>query len=147
MTGLITGGSNVEPVSGMSIPRTKERMRKMTEGKTWFDRGWYSESYMERAEFNIDPRTVEIVWEDNPGGGWDWEVAAIVRRKIGDDYEWAVYEDSGCSCNGPYEQTPDYYDLSWEKDPRVVLKGAVKGKTVEELYSATKAVRKAIRGE
>lgn len=113
---------------------------------TWDKRSWYSRDYLERAEFEIDPRAVEIVWEDDDGGGYEWDITAIVRRKIGDRYEWAVYEDSGCSCTGPYEMDPGHYDLSWEQDPRVVLRRAVEGKTVEDVVSATKAIREAIRG-
>ena len=57
--------------------------------------------------------SVLILWDVQDGGGYDWWITAIVMNSRG---EYALYSDSGCSCNGPYECGWDEYDLSWNAD-------------------------------
>jgi len=66
---------------------------------------------------NDSPSTgVFILWEDEPSGGYEWEIDAIVGRQVGDKWEFAHYSDSGCSCNGAYDEGPEAYDLAWTDD-------------------------------
>jgi hypothetical protein len=63
----------------------------------------------------------EILWEFNASEMYEWNVVAIVRNSERPD-EFAVYSDSGCSCNGPYELNEYndvlawFEDLSWTRD-------------------------------
>lgn len=66
---------------------------------------------------------VFILWEDEPSGGYEWEIDAIVGRKAGDKWEFAHYKDSGCSCNGAYEEGPEAYDLAWVEDITTLVPG------------------------
>lgn len=60
------------------------------------------------------PTGVEIIWEHDEGG-YDWQAVAIITRTRGEDMfrEYAVYEDSGCSCSYAFEEHPDRYDFAW----------------------------------
>lgn len=64
--------------------------------------------------------SVRIIFEEN-SGGYEWDIVAIVRNEKN---EYAVYSDSGCSCNGPYEDSPDKYDLAWTTDLVSVVREA-----------------------
>lgn len=43
------------------------------------------------------------------GGGYDWNLLEVWRRES--DGAIFFYEDAGCSCNGPYEDTRSWDDL------------------------------------
>jgi hypothetical protein len=73
---------------------------------------------------NLNGEGVEIVIDDDGGAGYDWDITSLVRRPVGDVFEYAIYEDSGCSCRSPYEESPSYYDLSWSLDPFALIKKA-----------------------
>ena len=64
------------------------------------------------SEWQNSDRTenVLIVWELNSSMGYDWECTSIVMNSRG---EYALYSDSGCSCNGAYEEGWNKYDLAW----------------------------------
>lgn len=55
----------------------------------------------------------EVVWDFASGGGYEWEIVAIVRREVNGDLQYAVYSDGGCSCNHEYQEGPETYDLEW----------------------------------
>lgn len=57
--------------------------------------------------------SVLIVWEMTSGGGYDWDCTSIVLNSRG---EYALYSDSGCSCNMEYQSGWDQYDLAWTND-------------------------------
>jgi hypothetical protein len=62
---------------------------------------------------------VEIIAEvDRDDLCYEWETVAIVRRPVGADWEYALYDNCGCSCTYAFESNPDSCDLSWE--PTVV---------------------------
>lgn len=88
-----------------------------------------------KYEYGGDEPTVYILAEDNDGSGYDWDITAIVARKIGDTWEYAVYEDGGCSCNGAYENSPEEYDLAWNDNSFAVFKAAAVGMTVADRAS------------
>lgn len=75
-------------------------------------RDWKQYKY-EYGEESV-PTGVEIVWE-HLAGDYDWQAVAIITRTRGDDMfrEYAVYEDSGCSCRYAFEDHPDQYDFAW----------------------------------
>lgn len=65
--------------------------------------------------------TVLIVWELSSSMGYDWEITSIVMNSRG---EYALYSDSGCSCNGEYMWGWDHYDLAWTNNLNEVKRQA-----------------------
>ena len=75
-------------------------------------REWKKFSWRDGSE----PTGIFVLWEDEPSGGYEWEIDAIIGRKVGDKWEFAHYEDSGCSCNSAYEDDPRTVDFAWTDD-------------------------------
>jgi len=69
---------------------------------------------------NTPPDYVEIVW-DHDTGGYEWSVIAFLRRPRGAEWEYAAYNDSGCSCNYAYEDAPKSCDLDWTPSVAVAV--------------------------
>ena len=81
---------------------------------------------------------IEIIWETDAGGGYDWEIVAIIAKPLDDGtYEYAVYNDAGCSCNYAYEMGPDSYDFAWTKDFREI--GRQSRSWIDNMYSLDSA--------
>lgn len=64
---------------------------------------------------------VIIVWDVSSYADYDWWMTAIVLNSNG---EYAIYSDSGCSCNGAYEKGWDEYGLAWTNDLNEVKRQA-----------------------
>lgn len=62
-----------------------------------------------------------VLWDVSSSAGYDWWTTAIVMNSKG---EYAVYSDSGCSCNGAFERGWDKYDLAWNADLNEVKRQA-----------------------
>lgn len=73
--------------------------------------------------YNKENATVTILWEYDSVPDYDWWKFAIVRNEKG---EFAIYNDSGCSCNSPYESDPEDYDLAWNNSLLAVVTSARK---------------------
>lgn len=56
---------------------------------------------------------VIIVWDVSSYADYDWWITAIVLNSRG---EYALYSDSGCSCNAAFDMGWDEFDLSWTND-------------------------------
>lgn len=100
-------------------------MREWDRSSTY---NWETNKY----EYDKSETPVYILAEEWDGEGYDWGITSIVARKVGDTFEYAVYEDGGCSCNSAYEGNPEGYDLSWNTDAKAVLKSAVSDMTVAD---------------
>jgi hypothetical protein len=57
--------------------------------------------------------SILVIWDVKSYIDYDWWITAIVMNSRG---EYALYTDSGCSCNSPYEEGWDEYDLAWTND-------------------------------
>jgi hypothetical protein len=64
---------------------------------------------------------------------YDWTHIAIVRNDKG---EYAMYSDSGCSCNWAYEKSPDEYDLAWTNDLMQVIREVRQAIRSDSWYTA-----------
>lgn len=70
---------------------------------------------------------VEIIYAYEPGGSYEWDVSALVRRQKSDGvYEYAAYIDHGCSCTTSFDGHPDSYDLAWTDRPWQAYDEAIK---------------------
>lgn len=60
---------------------------------------------------DITPNEPRILWDLDTGAHYEWDTIALVER----DGVYAIYSDSGCSCNYAYEANWSA-DLSWSPD-------------------------------
>lgn len=91
-----------------------------------------------------DWEDVQILWESNGGGGWNWDVVALLKRQLPDGpTEYAVYSDGGCSCRCAYEDSPDSYDFAWVQDPQSLADELRREISGQDLDAADKATAKA----
>lgn len=88
---------------------------------------------------------VDELFSSDDGGGYDWDVEALVARTLDDGRrEYAHYSDGGCSCNYPYESDLESYDLAWDTNLRAVadsVRNAIHG-DIDALAELNKAVQK-----
>ena len=71
---------------------------------------------------------IDFLHTSDAGGGYEWWECALVARTLDDGRrEYACYEDSGCSCNYPFEDEPEFYDLAWTTNIREALDRATRG--------------------
>lgn len=72
---------------------------------------------------NGENATHTILWEYDSVPDYDWWTFSIVRNEKG---EFAIYSDSGCSCNWAYEGDPEDYDLAWDASLLAIVTSARK---------------------
>jgi hypothetical protein len=88
---------------------------------------------------------IDILFESDGGGGYDWDVDALVARTLDDGRrEYAHYSDAGCSCNWAYEDDVESYDLAWDINLRAVadqVRNAIRG-DIDGLAKLNTAVQK-----
>ena len=65
---------------------------------------------------------VIVLWDISSSADYDWWETAIVMNSRG---EYALYTDSGCSCNAPYIGGWDSHDLSWTADLHEIKRKAM----------------------
>lgn len=46
---------------------------------------------------------------------YEWHTVAILRREVNGYYQYAVYDESGCSCSYEFEGTPNEADYEWSE--------------------------------